>query len=147
MKYALIKKKVINYVAISTVWGLPRWYASFSSDGVESPSWSCMLSQSEHDQPLDGWPQHVTKWWQRSDSEVWWPASQRAGCSGALCARYGRVCPGTTVDVVRWRGARHSERTHVKLRDEASLRRGKCSDQYMRNLYCLASELAFLVMR
>ena len=25
--------------------------------------------------------------------------------------------------------------TWVKLRDEASLRRGKCSDQYMRNLY------------
>ena len=37
--------------------------------------------------------------------------------------------------------------THIKLRDEASLRRGKWSAQYMRNLYCLASELAFLVMR
>ena len=30
-------------------------------DAVESPSWSCMLSQNEHDQPLDGWPQHGTK--------------------------------------------------------------------------------------
>ena len=65
----------------------------------------------------------------------------------ARYARYGRVCPGTTVDVVRCRGTGHSERTHVKLREEASLRRGKCRDQYMRNLYCLARELAFLVKR
>ena len=60
--------------------------------------------------------------------------------------RYGRACTEITVGVVGWRGARLSERTHTKLRDKASLRRGKWSDQFMRNLYCLASELAFLVM-
>jgi hypothetical protein len=43
--------------------------------------------------------------------------------------------------------AKHPEKTHVKLRDEASLRRGKCSGQYKGNLYCLARELAFLAIR
>ena len=40
---------------------------------------------------------------------------------------------------------------HVKPKLKYMLKnlliRNKCSDQYMRNLYCLASELAFLVMR
>ena len=49
-------------------------------------------------------------------------------------------------DVVRWSDTRLSERTHAKLLDEACLSGAKCSDQYMRNLNCLASELAFLVM-
>ena len=48
--------------------------------------------------------------------------------------------------VVQWRVTRLSERTHAKLLDEACLSGAKCSDQYMRNLNCLASELAFLVM-
>jgi hypothetical protein len=43
--------------------------------------------------------------------------------------------------------AKQPERTHVMLRDVTSLRRGKCSGKYKGNLYCLASELAFLAMR
>jgi hypothetical protein len=39
---------------------------------------------------------------------------------------------------------KHPEITHVKLRDEASLRRRGCSGQYERNSYCLASELAYM---
>ena len=62
-------------------------------------------------------------------TEVWWPAAWRAWSSEGH-KDYGRVCPRTLVDVVRWRGAGPSERTHVKLQDEASLRRGKCSNQY-----------------
>jgi hypothetical protein len=48
--------------------------------------------------------------------------------------------PGTTVVFVMsggcrcWAGAKHPERTHVKLRGEASLRRGKCGGQYKREL-------------
>ena len=50
------------------------------------------------------------------------------------------------------RGARLRKRTCAKLCDEAYLRRERCSSQYMRNLYCLASELhvaflAFLMMQ
>ena len=57
-----------------------------------------------------------------------------------------------TVRVVRGRqwpsGARLMQRAHAKLRNEASLRTGKCSGQYMRNLYIasITIELAFLVM-
>ena len=39
-----------------------------------------------------------------------------------------------------------SERTDVKLQNQASLSMGKCSDQYMRNFYCLDSQLAFYLM-
>ena len=48
--------------------------------------------------------------------------------------------------VVQWSVTRLSERTRAKLLDEACLSGAKCSDQYMRNLNCLANELAFLVM-
>ena len=37
-----------------------------------------------------------------------------------------------------------SRSTHAKLRDKASLRSGKCSDQYMKNFYCLACDHACL---
>ena len=60
---------------------------------------------------------------------------------------YGQDCGWTIVGVVRGRGARLSERTPAKFLDVASLRRGKCSGQYMRNFYCLGSELAFLLMQ
>ena len=59
--------------------------------------------------------------------------------------RWGLV-PGMD-GFVRGRRWRSSGEEAPDTRDEAALRRGKCSDQYMRNLYCLASELAFLVMR
>ena len=39
---------------------LPGYWATFSIDAVQSPSWSCKLSQRELDQPLSGWLQHVT---------------------------------------------------------------------------------------
>jgi hypothetical protein len=42
--------------------------------------------------------------------------------------------------------AKYPKRTHVKLRNKAFLRREKCSGQYKGNLYCPASELAFLAM-
>jgi hypothetical protein len=64
---------------------------------------------------------------------------------------FGRVSSRSDRCVVVYDGNRcivkHAERIRIKLRDEASLRRGKCSGQYKGNLYCLASELAFLVMR
>ena len=39
---------------------LPREWGSVAkcSDAVDSPSWTCMLIQSELHQPLDWWPQH-----------------------------------------------------------------------------------------
>jgi hypothetical protein len=39
-----------------------------------------------------------------------------------------------TCDREEYSGTKHSERTHVKLRGEASLRRGKCGGQYKREL-------------
>jgi hypothetical protein len=124
---------------------LPCQRASFSGDAVECLSWSCKLCCSERGQYLDGWPLHVTKWWQRSDSGVWWrPVSGRASVElWAFVAMMGWgfipiwtwFRPGTTVVVVMnggchcWAGAKHPERTHVKLRGEASLRRGKCGGQ------------------
>jgi hypothetical protein len=54
---------------------------------------------------------------------------------------------GMTVSVVMnggchcWAGARHQERTHVKLRGEAS--GGGVSDSIRGDLYCVTSELAF----
>ena len=41
---------------------LVSWLSSGDAGdwAVESPSWSCMLNQREHDQPLDEWPLHVT---------------------------------------------------------------------------------------
>ena len=54
---------------------------------------------------------------------------------------------GLMVVVVTDRGNRLLERTHAKLYDKASLRRGECSGQYMRTLYCFACEFMFLVMQ
>ena len=77
----------------------PLW-ASFSSDTVESPSWSCILSQSKHDQPLDVRLPQVTK----LVAAYWMP---RFGglLHGELVSLhmhrgYGRVCPWTMVGVV-----------------------------------------------
>jgi hypothetical protein len=74
-----------------------------------------------------------------------------------------RVCPGTEVAssvdnaigyrherrillLSRW-GVKHSERTHVKLRGEASMRGGSVVDSIRGILHYFAKELAFLAMR
>jgi hypothetical protein len=57
--------------------------------------------------------------------------------------------PGRMVVIVMnggcrcWTGAKHPERTHVKLRGEASLEEGSVADSIRGNLYCLARELPF----
>jgi hypothetical protein len=103
------------------------------------------------------------KWWQRSGSGDWWrPVSGRASVElWAFVAMMGWgfiqvwkwFRPGTTVVVVMnsgcrcWAGVKHPERTRVKLRGEASLRRGKCGGQYKREFILPCQWASFLVMR
>ena len=93
------------------------------------------VSQSEHDQPFDGWSQNVTtlvaaKWLPKFSGQLldglksnghFYPLTTVS----VLGCHWGWVCPGTTVDVVRRSGARLLESTHDNLRNEAYLRRGQ----------------------
>ena len=63
--------------------------------------------------------------------------------SGSSGYGRGRQWLSVTADAV----GEHPEKFHAKLRDEASPSGKKCSGQYKGNLYCLTSELAFLVIR
>jgi hypothetical protein len=100
------------------------------------------------------------KLWQCSDSGVWWrPVSGRAvvehwafvammECEFILVQTWFH--PRTTVVIVVmnggcrcWAGAKHPEKTHVKLQGEASLRRGKCGRQYKRELILLCQRASF----
>ena len=118
-----------------TIWGTctaSQVDYSFSNDVIESPSWSYKLSQSEHDQPLDGWPQHIAK---HGNSNVWWHVSQRAqGCghsgSGWACLWTTEAVVGCQVRTGLTRDdgeccpvRRHQapERTPAKFRDKAYL--------------------------
>jgi hypothetical protein len=114
-------------------------------------SWSRKLSIGECDLRLDGCPLHVTKCRQSSDwclvetcfmyssSVGLWAFVAMMGWGFIQLRMWFRL--GTTVVVVMnggcrcLAGAKHPERTRVKLRGEAFLRRG--------NLLCLARELAF----
>jgi hypothetical protein len=99
------------------------------------------------------------KMWQRSDSGVWWrPGSGRASVelwAFVTMMGWGFIQirawfrPGTTVVVVMnggcrcWAGTKHPERTHVKLRGEASLRREKCDGQYKMELILPCQRASF----
>jgi hypothetical protein len=99
------------------------------------------------------------KWWQRSDSGVWWrPVS---GGALGLCVHDGmRIHPST--EVVSSRddgGCCHERRMPLLSRFQTSRELasslgtklpqegGSVADSIRGNLYCLARELAFLAMR
>ena len=77
-------------------------YYLASEQALESPSWLCMLSQSEHEQPLDGWPQHILI--NKISGNVVTPGFSDLlyGELGALHGHkgYGRVCQKTKEGVV-----------------------------------------------
>jgi hypothetical protein len=121
----------------------PGHRASFSGDAVECFSWSRKLSCNERGQYLDGWPLHVINGgsggilvFGGKPSSGWvlygggivrrrqWKSSEKK--KGIV---FRRVSSSSNRYVVVYDGnrciAKHPESTHVKLRDEASLRRGK----------------------